>query len=84
MEDALAVVGQWVGLVKAAKFAVAEVSRDCEERAANGTVSMEDDFREAVDSIFEALSSLQVQLEEQEVALEQELDEEDEHDHSAH
>ena len=84
MDDALAVVGQWVGLVKAAKFAIAEISRDCEERVANGTVTMEDDFREAVDSIFEALSSLQVQLEEQEAALEQELDEEDEHDHSAH
>jgi hypothetical protein len=78
MEDALAVVGQWVGLVKAAKFAMAEISRDCEERVATGTVTMEDDFREAVDSIFEALSSLQVQLEEQEAALEQELDEEEE------
>jgi hypothetical protein len=84
VEDALAVVGQWVGLVKAAKFALAEISRDCEERVANGTVTTEDDFREAVDSIFEALSSLQVQLEEQEAALEQELDEEDGHDHSAH
>ena len=30
MQDALAVVGQWVGLVKAAKFAMAEISRDCE------------------------------------------------------
>ena len=78
MQDALAVVGQWVGLVKAAKFAVAEISRDCEERVASGTVTTEDDFREAVDSIFEALSSLQVQLEEQEAALEQELDEEEE------
>ena len=84
MEDALAVVGQWVGLVKAAKFAIAEISRDCEERVANGTVTTEEDFREAVDSIFQALSSLQVQLEEQEAALEQELDEEDEHDHSSH
>jgi len=78
MQDALAVVGQWVGLVKAAKFAMVEISRDCEERVANGTVTTEDDFREAVDSIFEALSSLQVQLEEQEAALEQELDEEEE------
>ena len=78
MQDALAVVGQWVGLVKAAKFAMAEISRDCEERVASGTVTTEDDFREAVDSIFEALSSLQVQLEEQEAALEQELDEEEE------
>jgi hypothetical protein len=78
MDDALAVVGQWVGLVKAAKFSMAEISRDCEERVANGTVTMEDDFREAVDAIFEALSSLQVQLEEQEAALEQELDEEEE------
>jgi hypothetical protein len=84
VEDALAVVGQWVGLVKAAKFAMAEISRDCEERVANGTVTTEDDFREAVDSIFEALSSLQVQLEEQEAALEQELDEEEESDHSTH
>jgi hypothetical protein len=78
MEDALAVIGQWVGLVKSAKFALAEISRDCEERVANGTVTMEDDFREAVDSIFEALSSLQMQLEEQEAVLEQELDEEEE------
>ena len=77
MEDALAVVGQWIGLVKAAKFAVAEVSRDCEERAALGTVTMEEDFREAVDSIFEALSTLQVRLEEQEEALEEELEEEE-------
>ncbi|MEW6297672.1 MAG: hypothetical protein AB1671_08025 [Thermodesulfobacteriota bacterium] len=78
MEDALAVVGQWIGLVKAAKFAVAEVSRDCEERVTAGTVTMEEDFREAVDSIFEALSTLLVRLEEQEEALEEELEDEEE------
>jgi hypothetical protein len=78
MEDALAILGQWIGLVKAAKFAVAEVSRDCEERVAEGVVTMEDDFREAVDSIFEALSTLLVRLEEQEEALEEELDEDEE------
>jgi hypothetical protein len=78
MEDALAVVGQWIGLVKAAKFAVSEVSRDCEERVALGTVTMEEDFREAVDSIFEALSTLLVRLEEQEEALEEELEEQEE------
>jgi hypothetical protein len=78
MEDALAVMGQWIGLVKAAKFAVAEVSRDCEERVALGAVTMEEDFREAVDSIFEALSTLLVRLEEQEEALEEELEEEEE------
>jgi len=77
MEDALAVIGQWVGLVKSAKFALAEISRDCEERVAAGTVTMEEDFREAVDSIFEALSALLVRLEEQEEAFEEELDEED-------
>lgn len=77
MEDALAVIGQWIGLVKAAKFAVAEVSRDCEERVATGTVTMEEDFREAVDSVFEVLSTLLVRLEEQEEALEEELEEEE-------
>jgi len=78
MEDALAVIGHWIGLVKAAKFAVAEVSRDCEERVAEGTVTMEEDFREAVDAVVEALSTLQVRLEEQEEALEEELEEEEE------
>jgi hypothetical protein len=78
MEDALAVVGQWIGLVKAAKFAIAEVSRDCEERVTAGTVTMEEDFREAVDSIFESLSTLLVRLEEQEEALEEELANEEE------
>ena len=77
MEDALAILGQWIGLVKAAKFAIAEVSRDCEEQVAAGVVAMEDDFREAVDSIFEALSTLLVRLEEQEGALEEELEEEE-------
>lgn len=78
MEDALAVVGQWIGLVKAAKFAIAEVSRDCEERVAAGTVTMEEDFRAAVDAIFADLSDLLVRLEEQAEALEQELEEESE------
>lgn len=78
MEDALAVVGQWIGLVKAAKFAIAEVSRDCEERVTAGTVTMEEDFRAAVDAIFADLSDLLVRLEEQEEALEQELEEGDE------
>lgn len=77
MEDALAVIGQWIGLVKAAKFAIAEVSRDCEERVAEGTVTMEEDFREAVDAVVEALSTLQVRLEEQEEALEEELEDEE-------
>ncbi len=78
MEDALAVIGQWIGLVKAAKFAIAEVSRDCEERVTAGTVTMEEDFREAVDSIFASLSTLLVRLEEQEEALEEELADEEE------
>jgi hypothetical protein len=78
MEDALAIIGNWIGLVKAAKFAIAEISRDCEEKVADGSVMMAEDFREAVDSIFEALSTLLVRLEEQEEALEEELEEEDE------
>ncbi|MGH7960207.1 MAG: hypothetical protein ACRERD_00080 [Candidatus Binatia bacterium] len=78
MEDALAVIGQWIGLVKAAKFAMAEVSHDCEGRVAEGTVTMEEDFREAVDAVVEALSTLQVRLEEQEEALEEELEDEEE------
>jgi hypothetical protein len=78
MEDALAILGQWIGLVKAAKFAVAEVTRDCEEQVAAGIVTMEEDFREAVNSVFEALSTLQARLEEQEEALEEELDEDEE------
>jgi hypothetical protein len=78
MEDALAIIGQWIGLVKAAKFAIAEVSRDCEEQVSAGIVTMEEDFREAVDSIFEALSTLQVRLEEQEETLEGELEDEEE------
>jgi len=77
MEDALAIIGQWIGLVKAAKFAIAEVSRDCEEQVAEGTVIMEEDFREAVDSVFEALSTLLVRLEEQEDTLEEELEDEE-------
>jgi len=78
MEDALAILGQWIGLVKAAKFAIAEITRDCEEQVAGGVVAMEEDFREAVDSVFEALSTLQLRLEEQEEALEAELDEDEE------
>jgi hypothetical protein len=78
MEDALAVIGQWVGFVKAAKLALAEVSHDCEERVAAGTVVMEEDFQEAVNSIIEALTTVQVRLEEQEGALEEELEDEDE------
>ena len=78
MEDALPVLGQWIGLIKSAKFAIAEVSRDCEERVAEGAVTMEDDFREALDSIFEAISTLLVRAEEQEEALEAELDEDEE------
>ena len=78
MEDALAIIGHWIGLVKAAKFAIAEVSRDCEEQVAEGTVTMEEDFREAVDAIFEALSTLQINLEEQEETLEEELEDEEE------
>ena len=77
MEDALAIVGQWIGLVKSAKLSIAEVSRDCEERVAAGVVSAEDDFQEAVSAMFEALSTLQVRLEEQEELLETELDEEE-------
>jgi len=78
MEDALAVMGYWIGLVKAAKSAIGEISRDCEERVANGTVTMEEDFHEAVDSVFEALSTLQVRLEETEESLEGELEDEEE------
>jgi hypothetical protein len=78
MEDALAIIGQWIGLVKAAKFSIGEVIRDCEERVAAGVVSMEEDFREAIDSVFESLSTLVVRLEEQEEELENELEDEDE------
>jgi hypothetical protein len=78
MEDALAIVGQWVGLIKSAKFAMGEVIRDCEERVAAGSVTMEGDFREATESVFEALSTLIVRLEEQAQALEEELEEEEE------
>jgi LPS O-antigen subunit length determinant protein (WzzB/FepE family) len=78
MEDALAIIGQWIGLVKSAKFSVSEVIRDCEERVAAGVVTMEEDFREAMDSVFEALSTLITRLEEQEEALEEELEDEEE------
>lgn len=76
MEDALAVVGHWIGLVKAAKFSVAEVNRDCEERVVAGTVVAEEEFRQDLNAVCEALSSLLVHLEEQEEALEEEMDEE--------
>ncbi len=78
MEDALAIIGQWIGLVKSAKLSISEVSRDCEERVAAGNVSTEDDFQEAVGDVFEALSTLQVRLEEQEELLESEMDDEEE------
>jgi hypothetical protein len=77
MEDALAIVGQWIGLIKSAKFSLGEVIRDCEERVTAGAVTMEDDFQEAINSVFEALSTLIVRLEEQEEALEEELEEEE-------
>ena len=77
MEDAFAIIGQWIGLVKSAKLSIAEVSRDCEERVAAGVVSAEEDFQEAVRSVFEALSTLQMRLEEQEELLESELEEEE-------
>jgi hypothetical protein len=78
MEDALAIVGQWIGLIKSAKFSLGEVIRDCEERVAADVVTMEDDFQEAVNSVFEALTTLIVRLEEQEEALEEELEDEEE------
>jgi hypothetical protein len=78
MEDALAIIGQWIGLVKSAKLSISEVSRDCEERVAAGSVSTEDDFQEAVGVVFEALSTLHVRLEEQEELLENEMDDEEE------
>ena len=65
MEDALAVMGNWIGLLKAAKFAVTEVNRDCEERVAAGSAEAEDEFRHDLDTVFEALSALIVRLEEQ-------------------
>jgi hypothetical protein len=78
MEDALAIVGQWIGLIKSAKFSISEVLRDCEDHVIAGTVTMEDDFQEAVNSVFEALSTLVVRLEEQEEAIEEELEDEEE------
>ncbi len=76
MEDALAVVGHWIGLVKAAKFSLSEVNRDCEERVAAGTVVVDEEFRQDLGAVFEALSSLLVHLEGQEEALEEEMDDE--------
>ncbi len=78
MEDALAIVGQWIGLIKSAKFAVSEVIRDCEERVAAGAVTTEEDFTEAMDSVQTALSTIIMRLEEQEEALENELEDEEE------
>jgi hypothetical protein len=74
MEDALAVVGNWIGLLKAAKFAVAEVNRDCEERVATGSAQAADEFRHDLDTVFETLSALIVGLEEQAEVLEDELE----------
>ena len=74
MEDALAVVGNWIGLLKAAKFAVAEVNRDCEERVAAGSTEATDEFRHDLDTVFETLSALIVGLEEQAEVLEDELE----------
>ena len=76
MEDALAVVGHWIGLVKAAKFSLSAVNRDCQERVAAGTVVVEEEFRQDLDAVFEALGSLLVHLEGQEEALEEEMDDE--------
>ena len=76
MEDALAVVGQWIGFVKSAKFSLSEVNRDCEERVAVGTVVVDEEFRQDLHAVFEALSSLLVHLEGQEEALEEEMDDE--------
>ncbi len=74
MEDALAVVGHWIGLLKAAKFAVAEVNRDCEERVTAGSTEAADEFRHDLDTVFETLSALIVGLEEQADVLEDELE----------
>lgn len=76
MEDALAVVGHWIGLVRAAKLSLSEVNRDCEERVAAGTVVVEEEFRQDLNAVFEALSSLLVHLEGHEEALEEEMDDE--------
>lgn len=74
MDDALATVGYWIGLVKAAGLSVAEVRRDCEQRAAAGTVEYEDDFRVALEAVSDALGGLQATLEAQAAELEAELE----------
>ncbi len=74
MDDALATVGYWVGLVKAAGLSIGEVRRDCERRAAAGTVEYEDDFRAALDAVADALDGLRTTLEAQAAELEAELE----------
>ena len=44
MEDAFAIIGQWIGLVKSAKLSIAEVSQDCEARVAAGVVQCRGGF----------------------------------------
>ena len=44
---------------------------------AAGVVSAEEDFQQAVGAVFEALSTLQVRLEEQEELLESEMEDEE-------
>lgn len=77
MDDALAIIGYWVGLVKSAGLSISEVRRDCNERAAAGVVQSADDFRDAVDAVLETLGALQASLEEQAVGLEAELDDDE-------
>ena len=74
MEDALAIVGQWIGLVKSARLSISEVHRDCEERVTEGHVVTAEDFQDAVATAIEKLSMLQVKLEEQEELLEGEME----------
>ena len=77
MEDALAIVGQWIGLVKSARLSISEVLRDCEERVTEGHVVTAEDFQDAVATAVEKLSMLQVKLEEQEELLEGEMEDSD-------
>ena len=74
MDDALATVGYWIGLVKAAGLSIGEVRRDCEQRVAAGTVEYEDDFRAALDAVADALDGLRTTLEAQAAELEAELE----------
>lgn len=62
MDDALATAGYWIGLVKAARLSVVEVRRDCEQRAAAGTVEYEAGFYAALDAVADALGRLQATL----------------------